>query len=358
MVDYRLNINKKHNLLNYNECKKLIYKSNFFKIDNGKQGEIFKAVSDKCGSVIIKKAGRDKYDKEKNKKLLEKLVMESKILFTIKRKLIDTYVCPNFIKIYDFIKNEKLLILEFADGNCSKLLINEIFCNNNEFSSNVFWSFICQIIMALLSLHKIALMVHHDLHFGNILYKRINKNIVFCYNVNNKKYYVPSYGFLFMITDFGSCLEIEQIIIDKNAQYAKKNKFFDINKYIERDINYFILSVNSTVAKYMTKFFRPDFINFEDVFSVNNKQIFKKLIDNGSNIFRIINYENEFDNFTIPVFDKKQLIKYNINCKIIDLINILMNDCSLLNLFKKIYDTNFIDNNLDVDTVVTFTINF
>jgi hypothetical protein len=39
---------------------------------------------------------------------------------------------------------------------------------------------------------------------SNILYKKINENTVFHYRINDNDYYVPTYGYLFMICDYGT----------------------------------------------------------------------------------------------------------------------------------------------------------
>ena len=42
MIDYRLNINNKYNLINYEKCRKLINNNKIELLDSGKQAEIFK----------------------------------------------------------------------------------------------------------------------------------------------------------------------------------------------------------------------------------------------------------------------------------------------------------------------------
>lgn len=54
-LNYRNNIDKKLNLINLKKCYQLISENKIKFIDNGLQGEVFKAQSEDCGSVVIKK---------------------------------------------------------------------------------------------------------------------------------------------------------------------------------------------------------------------------------------------------------------------------------------------------------------
>jgi hypothetical protein len=65
---------------------------------------------------------------------------------------------------------------------------------------------------------------HNNLNTKNILFKFIDKHIVLNYNINNVKYYVPSHGFLFVITNFEESVFItkENFKLNRDFKYLKK----------------------------------------------------------------------------------------------------------------------------------------
>jgi serine/threonine protein kinase len=342
MFDYRLNIDKNKNLINYSECRKLIDAHCFDKIGSGGQAEVFKAVSEKCGSVIIKKSGKAKYNEKENNKKFQALIWENKFMLKI-RNLINDNICPNFIKVIDFIPEKKYLILEYADGDCSKLF-------QKEFKFDILWSFLCQSLIGLLSLHKILKVFHRDLHFGNVLYKKINENIVFSYEINGKQYLVPTFGYLFMISDFGKSAEIDYI--------EKTEKKHYINASTVRDIEIFSLAFDKTIIKSISKAHNETFSEFKKIFTVGNQQVIQKMINSDISIRDIILKTDYFKKITFPIFNNGELIKSGFDKKIIELKNMLKSNISLVELIDEIYNKHIIVNIYDVNYVANFTINF
>ena len=222
MINYRDNVDENKNLINYSECKKLIENHDIHAIGKGGQADIFKAVSDKCGSVVLKLFREDvskslHFNVEYN--LKEKMTSEYKIMTKIKI-LIDYKYCANFINIIDFNPIEKYIIIEYADGDCTDIIKNEL-------DSEILYSFMCQILIGLLCFQKIINMWHNDFRLENILYKKINKKIILHYIINNQHFYIPTYGYLFMIADFGMC--IDKTFVDKNIRNVYSD-FTDIER--------------------------------------------------------------------------------------------------------------------------------
>jgi hypothetical protein len=337
MLNFRLNVQKNKNLLNYSECKKLIYKQDIEKIGSGNQGEVFKAISDKCGSVIIKKAGKVKYDEYVNNNLFKKLTWENKIYLKT-NKLIFNNVCPNFIERIDFIPEKKYLILEYADADCSKLLKEVI-------NFHLLYSLILQVLVGILCLNKILKIFHYDFHMGNVLYKKINENTVFCYIINGKTYYVPTLGYLFMITDFGRSVEI--------------NYLMDKKKYVSEniDIEFFALSLDESIVKLISKKNKENYLDFKNIFTLENQHIINKIIKNDIGIMDIISSRNKFKNLSLPIFNNDELKKYGFDNKTIELKNMLKSNIPLIELIDKIY-TKYNSGEYDLNHVVSFTINF
>jgi hypothetical protein len=216
MKNYRNNIDINKNLINYTECKKLIEQQDMKYIGEGGQANVFKIESEKCGSVVLK------LFKEMNGKELiinEKLLKEYEIMSLIKI-LIEYNYCPNFISIIDFNFDLKYIIMEYADGDCV-----ELFKNNTDY--NILSSFMCQILIGLLCFHKKIEMWHNDFKLKNILYKKIDKNVILHYKINEENYYIPTHGYLIMIADFGHCLKNTYINKDSTT---KHNDFLDYDR--------------------------------------------------------------------------------------------------------------------------------
>lgn len=328
MLKYRNNIDSHKILLNYSECKKLIDKEDFEKLGAGSQGTIFKAMSPNCGCVVIKIY-------KTNIKNSKPLIHEHKITSKI-QKLIDQYICPNYIKLIDFNYKKKYLVLEYADGDCSSLF-------NNELEFKIIKSFICQILIGLFCLHKLVKIIHNDIPLSNILFKKIKENNVFCYNINNTKFYVPTYGYLFMIADFGSSIYIDSI--------AEKNKIINEKK----DFDMIRLSIYKSFTRKIAKNNRNNFINFKEIFTQKNQNTINDFIGDGNNIVEFLTRKN-FKKLSEPIFNIDGLIKNGIGIDLINLIKILDNDSSLLKKLDEIYSNT--ENIYKSEQITTFTINF
>ena len=142
------------------------------------------------------------------------------------------YLNPNIIKYYnnlsirkkyqnDKSKNDILKRMEKKKGfgNNSLCILNEL-CDSslkdiltNNYIENItdkmFHSFIFQIISGVYSIHKICNICHFDLHGGNILISNIEANGYWLYSINNSEYYIPNYGYILKVWDFGRSMIID-----------------------------------------------------------------------------------------------------------------------------------------------------
>lgn len=119
-------------------------------------------------------------------------------IMKITNKFINEYICPNFIQVYAFNENVPLIIMEYADNNCRFL-----FKENKYIPTEIYKTFLFQILMSIYFLNTHLNLYHKDVRLPNILYKKINPNTVFHYKINNNDYFVPTFGYLFMLADFG-----------------------------------------------------------------------------------------------------------------------------------------------------------
>lgn len=184
MLKYR---NNKYILNDINECKKIINDNKNEHINiigEGDKGIAYNISSTKCGSIVMKKF---KTSEEKNGMFTEIFLLQQV------KKLIDDYICPNFV--YYYLHNDTYILMEHADGNLEDFL-------STVHEKKIYKSMFFQICVGILCLQKYLKTFHNDLSPGNILFKKISENIIFMYNINGVKYYVPTYGYLFVISDF------------------------------------------------------------------------------------------------------------------------------------------------------------
>jgi hypothetical protein len=108
-------------------------------------------------------------------------------------------------------------------------------------------------------MHKIMDINHNDLTLNNIVYKKINKDTIFKYIINDKTYYLPTYGYLIMIIDF---------------EYAH---------IIKNDINYDFKYVKYIYVKPIINCFKKQNIDtYEKLLNMindNDKNIINKIIN-------------------------------------------------------------------------------
>lgn len=207
---YRNHINQNNNLVDLNSCKKLLYKKSKF-LGKGGQGQVFKIESKECGGIVLKKY----YEYTKKEEIKKEIYMLNHV-----KKLIDNNVCPNFIYMFENgkIDNLEYILMEYADGDIERWF-------EFEHTDSEIKSFVFQMLVGILSIQKYLKAYHSDLKPKNIFFKKLSDKKNFKYKINNEEYYVPTFGNLFLIADFGHAksllvkddLKIEDKIIDAIA---------------------------------------------------------------------------------------------------------------------------------------------
>lgn len=132
--------------------------------------------------------------------------------------------------------------------NPCAIILNELaqsdltqWCKNRTLKLEELESMIFQIIAGLYSLRKYYNMRHNDLHSGNILVHKLPQqhedNGVFKYTIDGIDYYVPHYGWLFVIWDFGMASIHDPktghgVLNARNENWSKysKNDFDDLSR--------------------------------------------------------------------------------------------------------------------------------
>jgi hypothetical protein len=115
-------------------------------------------------------------------------------------KLINNKVTPNFIKHYDsYVLNKQVsFLMETADRGLDHWSLKKR--NFNEYLSFAF-----QILSGLYVFKKYIKGCHYDVSYQNIMYIKLKdtQDKYFEYKINGISYYVPIYGKLFLLIDFG-----------------------------------------------------------------------------------------------------------------------------------------------------------
>ena len=153
------------------------------------------------------------------------------ILKDIIKPLIENNICPNLpLYIYTFLCNEYSLILsnknkeeihpciitmiEYASGDLKSYL------NDGNFTDNELYSVLFQIMIGLHAIQMTGQIFINDIKSSNILYYNVKPGGYWQYNIDNIKFYVPNYGKMFLINDFGV-----STLFNPNFQlYPNKNK--------------------------------------------------------------------------------------------------------------------------------------
>lgn len=253
-LHYRSN---NYDVLSINDCTKLIkslnHKTLFFLFDKlhkytkkttkindleikfvgkGQQGVAYLLKNKKCGYIIFKLSKQ--YDIFNN---------ENKIILKCK-KLVDDFVSPNFLYYYDNFKMGRydVILSEYANGTLKDWMLVE-------HTYDEWKSFLYNFLIMVLCIQKYLKGVHNDLGKHNIFYKKINDNIkYFGFNIKfiNKKYYVPTYGHLFMAADFGlfEGIEIDNKFANKKDIQLKIDNNFDLHRIIMIEKRTFIRAIN------------------------------------------------------------------------------------------------------------------
>lgn len=144
------------------------------------------------------------------------------------KPLIETNVCPNlpfyintFIcNKYDFIYKEKqehpcvIIVTELATGDLKK------YFSSINFTDKHLYSALFQIMAGLHAIQMRGQIFINDIKAANILYYNVKPGGYWHYIINNTDFYVPNYGHMFVLNDFGV-----STLYDPNFQlYPNKNK--------------------------------------------------------------------------------------------------------------------------------------
>lgn len=356
---FRNNDNKKkanelynHILVNFiknNEINKTLFKK-YNLLGKGTTGEIYEL----SNNIVIKYFYKNNEKKYITKYEIIHIPME---LFINQEasELIDNCICPNFLYCYKINESPPFLLLEKADGTVKdflKFVVKHANDTNYKHYYNILKSMIFQLSIALLCMNKYMDIYHYDLQSNNLFYKKINENVMFQYKLNDITYYVPTYGYLFMIGDFGNAISNIQLSKVKYILETTHGKSVNLTKKIHKvqqdkfktlseDYHFMTMLHNRLLKEFISKT-----ISHETINELKNKFVPSRIsFENFNNAIKMINpkSKNETENYSV-------VIHYLINNHAIDLKDIVPE--YILVLYHKINKyVSLFDNIKKFDTV-------
>lgn len=155
-------------------------------------------------------------------------------------------------------KKCSVILSEFYEGGTLRTLLLDLVKNNVKNAHSILLSVIMQ---CLFSIYIMAIngIFHNDLHWDNILIKKINKGGVFNYIINNKHYTVPNFGYVAIIWDFG--LSIHYDLSTNKIIYGAKRITRNIEMKQVTPMNIFVHTLNILI-RYTVYWFHEELSNY------------------------------------------------------------------------------------------------
>ncbi len=157
--------------------------------------------------IDIRKVFNDKYSLNFSNVISEIFFME--LVGTLVRE----NICPNLPLYYGgFVcdnceysnkklkssnKNCFILPNELADGDLKSII------EKAKVSVTTMRFIFFQIFMGIYAMKKYFGICHNDLHYGNVLFTKVDKSLIFRYKIQGNAVYIPTNGYLITLWDFG-----------------------------------------------------------------------------------------------------------------------------------------------------------
>ncbi len=192
-----------------------------------------------------------------NKSLQFSSVWSEILFYRLMNLLIYNKVIPNFPIMYNWhyctsceIKSRSLqenlhrsvteclyMEQELADGTLRELVKKY----SKSLPEKYWYTIFFQIFAGVYAIRKYFNITHNDLHYCNVLYIKLQKDKGYIrYIIDNKKYYVPTFGYLFLIADFGlATIDKKVMSTSSRKQRHHLDDFYEILD-IEPSCNQFL----------------------------------------------------------------------------------------------------------------------
>ena len=171
-------------------------------------------------------------------------------------------VCPNITMIYNWYicnnckyqninlkpLNSKMCILaliELADTDLRNWIIKKSKQKKIDYNiSDQWYNIFFQIFVPIYTIYREYQIVHHDLHWGNVLITYIDSGGYWIYEIEGIKFYIPNLGLFIQICDFGKCQSKTQFVIRDDD--ILENKDINCIQNFDKDKSF---SPNTDVVK-------------------------------------------------------------------------------------------------------------
>lgn len=187
----------------------------------GKFGKIYSYKDNYVCKIVPATDISDKHDLEKdwNRELF---------LLLCCRKLIYNWVCPNVPFLIDTIRED--ICVPWSKKSCVGFILDKAHMtmldflelsnkNSTILEEKCYLAWYFQIFAALLALQTHFDIIHGDLHLNNILFYKTDEKY-FNYRIFNLDFFVPTYGYLIIVNDFGKSFQLRNFLsknIDKST---------------------------------------------------------------------------------------------------------------------------------------------
>lgn len=250
---------------------------------------------------------------------------------TLTNQLVSQKICPHFVLNYywEYKSNTIRLYNEYATYGDFKTW------SKKQHSAEVWMNALFQIFVGIFAIKRYFNMIHTDLHTGNILVHRVQPGGYWTYIIDNKRYYLPNLGYIFLLSDFGFSWIPKKMCVpwhyDQRLKYITKRgkNFYDVSILIKslQSINTLPNEVKTQIASVFQK---TDFIVFrkqyyknqlEQVDKKNTKtiKVYKSLIKHYSSIKHKDTFIEKlyklFPNFTKKPQNSKHIETYSLDKK-------------------------------------------
>ena len=262
------------------------------------------------------------------------------------------------VKIYDYIKDENLLVMEKMEGDLSEYIINKNtnIIEDDEFESNI--KNIYNSLWDMLNILDENNLCYEDFHTDNLLYNIIDDKLIIKltdfdirYIIDNKCKDIESHNVIINNLLRINGINVEECLIQK---LITKNKFTILVKYIRELINKYIEKYSLDGEKINNKIEKD--LSFMKLLDINNELInndeiiYIDIFNKISKIEELINSNDtaKINKFLRSPFDKRIQIPYLYLLKIInffllyidktDIQNVEDNNNKYIELLRKYYD--------------------
>jgi hypothetical protein len=212
-------LKKMDNTINYN-CDKLIkYVNNNKSFGQGMDSYVYK-LKIKDDTIIIKHQINSKEQEE--------------VVYNNMKKLIMNNICPHMTYLFDSMKcnNQLFLLQEIIEYPLEHWL--------KETHSKIEWFvFIFQIAYYAYIIEKHYNYYNTDIKINNITYFTIKKGGYIKYTINNKEYYVPNIGIIFVTIDYGNVRDYNNVDKMTKEKRKKIKQYYNNSLVLCKTINIF-----------------------------------------------------------------------------------------------------------------------